>query len=63
MNPGCLEVEVRCSSQGTIQPASIVRTLLGLDDETSRQLNITKLETLFRDEARAHPGRATAVAV
>jgi len=63
VNPGCLEVEVRCSSEGTIQPASIVRTLLGLDDETSRQLNITKLETLFRDEAGTDPGRATTVAM
>ena len=63
VNPGCLEVEVQCSSEGTIQPASIVRTLLSLDDETSCQLDITKLETLFRDEPGSGTGGTATAAI
>lgn len=49
--PRHLEIEIECTSRGTIQPGGLVAALLGLDDDTARGLRVTKTATVFRNPA------------
>jgi radical SAM family uncharacterized protein/radical SAM-linked protein len=59
-----LEVEMRCSPQASVPPGAVAAALLALDATAARTLRITKIATLFHDQAAALPlAGATAISV